>query len=657
MPLCEKPFSYLKTRFLSKVGTSKIGALLFCTLISLFSSATHAKSDNTYLSELITQSKQLQLATKPEWLKLGHYVPNLIASGVHGLVESPAFYNAPNGKYNPEAELEATLASFFSDTEETGTQQNPQCLFIARYTWLKQQLSFDEQRLPSHQCHRYQAWHTALNPGGLTIIFASAYLNSPASMYGHTLMRVDAKDQDDHTRLLAYAINFAANTDESNGVLFAMNGLFGGYPGAFSILPYYIKVREYRDLENRDLWEYQLNLTPQEIDRVLMHAWELGPTYFRYYFFDENCSYHLLGLLQVAKPNLDLTSRFRWWAIPVDTLRAITSQNGLLKKIVYRPSSATIMQYQLSLLTNSERKLTQELSSEQIPANAPILSALPIKETAAILEASENYVSYLRAINQNEVTDSAALAHKLLMARSQLDVPNQTPEVPTPTVSPDQGHDSARITVGAGHWEGQNYQEITIRPAYQDLMDSDAGYTRGAQNEFFNLSLRHYASGSSQIDSFLPIDILSLTPRDDFFHPTSWGVSTGWQRMRATNGGYPLVYGLDGGAGGTWSNNSNTAMWYALLNTSSRVGNINQGYAFGSGTRAGLIVDITSDWRIQGYIRVMRYYLGQQDTPLMAGVAQRISLDRNLALLVDLSRNRELQQDYNNGSLSLFWYF
>lgn len=631
--------------------------LIFCVLISLFHNVAFAKTNKAYLSELISQSKQLKLATKPEWLKLGHYVPNLIASGVHGLVESPTFYNAPDGKYNPEAELEATLASFFSDTEERGTQQNPQCLFIARYTWLKQQLTFDDQRLPVHSCRRYQAWHTALNPGGLTIIFASAYLNSPASMYGHTLMRVDAKDQNEQTRLLAYAINFAANTDESNGILFAMNGLFGGYPGAFSILPYYIKVHEYRDLENRDLWEYQLNLSPEEIDRVLMHAWELGPTYFRYYFFDENCSYHLLGLIQVAKPDLDLTSRFRWWAIPADTLRAITSQNNLLKKITYRPSSATIVQHQLDLLNAPERNLTKELSTGQITTNNPTFTIMSPNEQAAILEASENYVSYLRAIDKTEVANPATLAHELLLARSQLNVPNQTPEVPTPSVSPDQGHDSARMTFGSGRWEGQNYQEITIRPAYQDLMDSDEGYTRGAQNEFFNLSLRHYASGSTQIDSFIPIDILSLTPRDDFFHPTSWGVSTGWQRMRSTNGGYPLVYGLDGGAGGTWSNNSNTALWYALLNTSSRVGDISQGYAFGTGSRAGLIVDITPDWRIHGYIRVMRYYLGQLDTPLMAGVAQRLSLDRNLAILLDLSRNRELQQDYNNGSLSLFWYF
>jgi hypothetical protein len=88
-------------------------------------------------------------------------------------------------------------------------------------------------------------------------------------MYGHTLLRIDARDQDERTRLLAYAINFAADTDEKNGLVFAVKGLLGGYPGTFSVLPYYLKVREYGDLENRDLWEYELDLSPPEVDRVL----------------------------------------------------------------------------------------------------------------------------------------------------------------------------------------------------------------------------------------------------------------------------------------------------------------------------------------------------------------------------------------------------
>src|SRR5690606_9684896 len=101
----------------------------------------------------------------------------------------------------------------------------------------------------------------------------------------------------------------AAETDETNGVVFAAKGLFGGYPGLFSITPYYEKVKEYNDLENRDIWEYELAFTPAETRRLLEHAWELGQVNFDYYFLSENCSYQLVALMDVARPGRHLADR------------------------------------------------------------------------------------------------------------------------------------------------------------------------------------------------------------------------------------------------------------------------------------------------------------------------------------------------------------
>jgi hypothetical protein len=630
-----------------------VGTLLFLPQISAF-----ATTDDVYLDELIAKSKRLHLAERPEWLKLVHYVPNLVSSGVHGLVDGAQFYNAPDGKFNPQSELEATLKSFYSDIEEDNTQQNPQCLFVARYAWLDEQLGFDPQRLPHQECKRYQQWHDALNPAVLTLVFASAYLNSPSSMYGHPLVRVDAKDQDEHTRLLAYAITFAANTNETNGVAFAIKGLFGGYPGTFSILPYYIKVREYSDLENRDIWEYQLNLSPEEMDRVLRHAWELGSTWFQYYFFDENCAYQLLGLLQVARPELDLTSQFRWWAIPADSVRAITKQPNMVKKVIYRPSNATIVKYRLGLLNETERRLTKDLSLRQITINDPALSALPENRSAAVLETSQDYVSYRRAIGKNDVADPAGLARELLTSRSRLDIVGQAPEIPMPIVHPDQGHGSSRLTVGAGRKDGQNFQELSARATYHDIMDTDGGYARGAELEFFSLALRHYDFGSTRVERFMPINILSLTPRDDFFQSMSWKISAGWQRMRAVNGSEPLAFALDGGAGRTWSNESNTALWYTLFDGGSRLSkDLSDGYALGAGVTLGGLYDLNTRWRVHGYARGLRYFFGQHDTPLTLGLEQRIALGNDLALRINAERNRELQRVYNSGSVTMLFYF
>src|ERR1051325_1313323 len=115
-------------------------------------------------------------------------------------------------------------------------------------------------------------------------------------------------------------------------------------------------------METRDLGEYELAFTPEELERVLEHAWELLSAYFQYFFFDENCSYHLLGLLQVARPDLELTAPFRWWALPSDTVRQVVRQPGLVVRTVYRPANSTVIEARLKRLTAQERILVKELS-------------------------------------------------------------------------------------------------------------------------------------------------------------------------------------------------------------------------------------------------------------------------------------------------------
>ncbi len=641
--------------FARRPGT-RWGALLVCAAL-LRGPAALGAQDEAYLAELIGKSRQLRLAERGEWRKLLHYLPNLVLPGVHSLVDSPNFFNAADGKTNPQSELEATLAGFFSDLSETAERQNPQCAFIARRAWLDEQLGFDPKRMPQQPCTRFRQWRESLDPAGLTLIFASAYLNSPSSMYGHTLVRVDARDQDDRTRLLAYAISFQANTDETNGLAFALNGLFGGYPGTFSILPYYIKVREYSDLENRDIWEYELALTPVEVDRVLRHAWELGPAYFQYFFFDENCSYQLLGLLQVARPEMDLVGPFRGWALPTDTVRVVAEQPGLVRRTVYRPANATLIRRRVSLLSGEERALVRGLGLGRIAEEDAALAVLPAGRAAAVLEASHDYLMYRRALGRKDVPDPDALARRLLVARSRLDVPPQTPEVAAPEVRPEQGHGTARIGAGAGRRDGVNFQELRLRATYHGIMDPEEGYARGAQIEFFDSAFRRYESGSTRLESLTPIDIVSLAPRDDFFQPWSWKIAAGWTRVRVSDGGEPLIPSVDGGGGVAWATDDHR-LFYAFADGSARAHHrLDEGYALGAGASVGALLDWSSRWRTHAYARGLRYFLGQRDTPTALGLEQRVTLGRDVALRLDLARNREMGHSFNVGSAAVLFYF
>jgi hypothetical protein len=166
-----------------------------------------------YLAQLVEEARQRKLADEREWHLLLHYRKNLFG-GYESEQDDPGFFLSANGKTDPQSELESSLAQFFS-TELVGRSQQPaQCAFIARYQWLKTQLNFDPTRLTPLACDRFTRWYEEFQAESITLIFPSAFLNNPASMFGHTLLRVDQKGQTEQTSILAYTINYAADVPE-----------------------------------------------------------------------------------------------------------------------------------------------------------------------------------------------------------------------------------------------------------------------------------------------------------------------------------------------------------------------------------------------------------------------------------------------------------
>src|SRR4030095_4167889 len=99
------------------------------------------------------------------------------------------------GKIDPQRELEATLTAFRGppvplDPNRLEQSQHPQCRFPARWAFLKQALAIDPARFPDQPCPMYGRWRQARAAEKVSLIYASAYLNSPASMYGHTFLRI-----------------------------------------------------------------------------------------------------------------------------------------------------------------------------------------------------------------------------------------------------------------------------------------------------------------------------------------------------------------------------------------------------------------------------------------------------------------------------------
>src|SRR3569833_3326881 len=164
---------------------------IFSVLLFASISASAHISDPSYLQHLVTAARAAELADSRQWRALVHYRDNLLLPGVTSQADDPEFYLAANGKIDPAAELDATLAAFFAPPFiETDQLQHPQCRFVARYHWLSEVLHFDPARLPAQPCARFHAWRAALNAGALTLVFLSVFFFFLLLMIGHILLRV-----------------------------------------------------------------------------------------------------------------------------------------------------------------------------------------------------------------------------------------------------------------------------------------------------------------------------------------------------------------------------------------------------------------------------------------------------------------------------------
>ncbi|MEY4754910.1 MAG: hypothetical protein RJA44_2585, partial [Pseudomonadota bacterium] len=609
------------------------------------------------LEQLRMQARTLRLDQQPMWHKLLHMHRQPLTGRLRSLADDPDFFLAPDGRTNAQAELDATLAAFFDASPRHALDQSAQCRFPARWLWLDAQLQLSARGLAPDACTRYQDWLRGLDAERISLIFPAAYVNSPASMYGHTFLRVDARGaQGQPHPLLSYAISYAADGNEAEGLAFAFKGLFGLYPGVFSNAPYYLKIRDYTHLENRDIWEYELALTPAEIERLLAHAWELGSTRFDYYFFDENCAYHLLSLIDVARPDLDLSSAFTWWAIPVDTVRAVTRTPGLLRSRTYRPSNTTELGWRAARLPAPLTELAQRLGQGVAKAaDLPATSTAP--QRAETLELAERYMGYLAARGQISPDRLEAQRFDLLKARAELPLTPAITIAP-PDTAPEDGHDTARLDLLHSQVDGTSTWQLDWRPAYHDLLDPEAGYQRGAQIQFMRFELARPQGGGLRLDRLTPVDIVSLTPSDGFLSGSSWKVRFGLERAAGMQPGQAgrLGAGVLGGPGRSWSDA--TGRWLAYAFVDNRVAyepDRQQRWLAGSGPLLGLLWDPLPGWRLQ-FDGWRRWHAGSVAPESGARLQSRTRLSHQLNAVIDCAaEQRERRLRRCGAGLQRYW--
>lgn len=365
-------------RTLSNVFWPKTAWFLTVLMVAFLLPHSSATGSVIKADQVVDVAIKLRLYNDPEWLALGHY--RRAGKGWKSTIDDPRFFLAKNGKIDPKAELLATIRAFYAPS--TNTEEHAANRFVARLSWLTERCNLSNRSVPTFDDSDYQRLLSEVNPTSIVLAFPAPSANGLSSAFGHVFLIFVRADR---SRLLAPTISYAALVDQDVGLLYPVLGLAGGFKGYFTALPYAEKLKEYNSAACRDVWEYELALTPKEIERIFQHAWEMRSIYSRYYFLDENCAYGVLSLLNVGRPGLCPSSfDHRLFIVPLDVIRHI-QQQGLVNATHYAPSLLTTMRTDAKDMSDPEIAVARAMAyGKETPEQGFLTITNPLAQATAL---------------------------------------------------------------------------------------------------------------------------------------------------------------------------------------------------------------------------------------------------------------------------------
>ena len=459
-----------------------------------------------------------------QWIALLHYRARRDGS-LESEADRPQFFMAGQGKQSPRAELLAAVAALHAPEERQGLA----CRFPARYEWLRARLGHDDPDNALDGCPALSAWLAGFPGRQASIVFASSYLESPSSTFGHTFLRIV---QQSGNELLSPTINYAARTEARDGDLaFVSKGLFGGFPGVADELPFYRRLRTYTEIEGRDLHDYALALAPDEVRRLLLHTWEIKDGIFDYYFLDENCAYRTLALIDAARPRAGLLRRFHAVTVPVDTIRTLRAA-GLLGEHRVWPSVPKAVRGLEAELAALDAAAASRIALGQ--ADVATTDGLAPQRQAKLLRLAYEYGSVLIDRDQGDRVQRKEILGAITRARLAQPAPAGAPGL-GPAFTPEDGHDGGLVAIGALRRAGRGLLNLEYAAFEHTLADPLPGYEPHAAITLLHPSVE-LGDGKLRLREVDWLTVQSAIPSSTLFAPQAWRVRLRTARRQYADG-------------------------------------------------------------------------------------------------------------------------
>ena len=503
-----------------------------------------ANDKDVVFQKVLQTAKEKNISDTIYWRKLLHMNNDSNTSEI-----KQKFFFLSKTNNDAQKELEYSLNSFLNN-KTLDSNESAICKYGARFKFLDKELNLS-QYIDMPSCAKRDKFMDTLNTNSISVVYSSAFINSPASQVGHTFLKIDNKVSD----VESYSVNYGARPEQDDNVLIYMfKGLFGGYDGTFDIIRYSKKIEEYAGSEQRDLYEYKLNLNQDEVENVLLHLYEIYDTPKPYLFINKNCSYQILWLIQVSKNKLSLTDKFAVEVTPVETLRLLKKQN-LITFNNFRPSMHDEINFVYdNTLSDFEKDILLDNNFTDIFQK----NIKNIKNKSSLLDTKIRYVRYNYLKKNIQKKKYISQYMKLLRMRAKEATIKNSIIIKRDNIL--DNHRAKNIKISALKANKKNSLMLSYSSAYHNIKDFETTLDNGYINYF---AIDYVLNEENQyIKRFNILDIKSYANSTKLFPKISWEVQVDYSSKFLENS--KRHYNLKLGIGKSYNINNNLK-YYAMI--------------------------------------------------------------------------------------------
>ncbi len=393
------------------------------------------------------------------------------------------------------------------------------CRFPARAVWISKNFNLDTP-LNLKSCPILQQYLSDVKAESISYLFVGPYMANPASVMGHGVLRLRRK-KNEHS-IKDYTIGFAANVDRGiNPLQYAYNGLFGGFFGRFSLTPFFNRITEYLKIENRPMWEYKLPFKEDQIRFMMLHLWEIrDQSLFQYYFFDENCAYYLIDLLNLISDK-DLLEGLPLIVLP-NRVPVYLRRHLELEQNSYFPSYIEKTSFKYELLSQEEKsRFLKAIKTKEVE------NSFSGKEINALLE----YLKLERVIkNKNYGPKTEEFFNNLIQKKIELGLPDETPPIENKS-DPSKAHGISRLSLGYERTSSQGSETLfRLRPFLHEFTEIDEGYVDNSEIYLLTPVLGYTENKNLRLSKFTFISFNHIPPKIDFLSMNAFKLSLKMER-------------------------------------------------------------------------------------------------------------------------------